>query len=145
MPISKHIEEIISKHNRIANLQVVFVDIEKYSKRRTLTQIGVIDRFTENLKESLKEVSKEYIEYIQANNVNFQTDVISLPTGDGAAIVFSFDGLHDIHLFFAKTLLKTIYLANQATACDKFTEQGWCNCHSNLYVRIGMSEGKGII
>lgn len=142
---SKHLERIMAKHNRVANLQVVFADVEKYSQRRTLTQTEVIDRFTNCLGNALKSTAKEFVEYAQANDINFQTDIITLPTGDGAAIVFTFDGLHDIHLYFAKQLLKEIYEANGTTPCDKYNEQGWCNCHSNLGVRIGISEGRGIV
>ena len=40
---SQLLSEITTKHNRTAVLQVVFLDVEKYSQRRTLTQIGVID------------------------------------------------------------------------------------------------------
>ncbi len=142
---SAHLDKIMSHHNRTANLQVVFVDIEKYSKRRTLTQIGVIDSFTKCLSESLNDTSKHFIEYAQNNEINFQHDIIKLPTGDGAAIIFSFDGLHDIHLHFATTLLKSIHNHNTENECEKFLNNGWCNCHSNFNVRIGISEGKGVI
>jgi hypothetical protein len=143
--ISPHLDRIISTHNRSANLQVVFVDIEKYSKRRSLTQIGVIDSFTNAVKESLKETSKEFVDYTQKNNINFQTDIIQIPTGDGAAIVFSFEGLPDIHLHFATKLLQNIHDHNIEYSCSKFNEHGWCNCHENYHVRIGVSEDRGII
>jgi hypothetical protein len=142
---SNHLEQIMTKHNRIANIQVVFVDIEKYSKRRTLTQIEVIDRFTSSLNSALINTSRKYIQYAQINGINFTEDVIVLPTGDGAAVVFSFDGLHDIHLHFAKCLLESIHAENISTPCEKYNDHGWCNCHSNFGVRIGISEGKGII
>ena len=32
---SPHLQDIMDRHNQIANTQVVFVDIEAYSKRRT--------------------------------------------------------------------------------------------------------------
>jgi hypothetical protein len=142
---SKYLEQILAKNNRVANLQVVFVDVEKYSKRRTLTQTEVIDRFTSCLNAALTATSKEYIEYAQNNDINFQTDIVGLPTGDGAAIIFPFGGLHDIHLFFAKRLLLEIHEANSRTPCPKYNEHGWCNCHPNLDVRVGISEGKGIV
>ena len=142
---SQHLEKIIGKHNRTANLQVVFVDIEKYSRRRSLMQIEVIDRFTGILKNALIETSKQYLDYAQNNNSNFQTDVIAIPTGDGAAFVFSFDGLADIHLSFAKKLLSLIHQANTTNECERFETQGWCNCHPNFFLRVGISEGKGII
>ena len=135
----------MERHNQIANLQVVFSDVEKYSKRRTLTQISVIDALTRCMKEALAAVSKKYIHYAQSNNLNFQTDIISLPTGDGAATIFSFDGLHDIHLSFALSLLESAQRSRQAEPCQKFQEEGWCNCHPYFNLRIGVSEGKGIV
>jgi len=90
-------------------------------------------------------MSKEYVEFAQRNNINFQEDIIRLPTGDGAAIVFPFDGLPEIHLFFAKQLLRDIYEANSNSPCPKYNEHGWCNCHANFGIRVGISEGKGII
>jgi hypothetical protein len=132
-------------HNRIANMQVVFVDVEKYSRRRTLTQIQVIDALTECFKKALAAVSQSYIGYAQANSLNFQTDIIKLPTGDGAAIIFTFDGLHDVHLSFAKQLLQAVYQFNGQHPCEKFALEGWCNCHANFNICIGLSEGKGIV
>lgn len=142
---SPHLSQIMDKHNRIANLQVVFADVENYSKRRTLTQIAVIDALTTSMKQALASVSKKYIEYTQANNLNFQTDIISLPTGDGAATVFSFDGLHDVHLSFALSLLESAHRPFEKDPCPKFTEEGWCNCHPYFNLCIGISEGKGVV
>jgi class 3 adenylate cyclase len=143
--MSKHLERIMTNQNRVSNLQVVFADIEKYSKRRTITQTEVIDRFTTCLGNAITATSQEYIKYTQTNDINLQKDIIRLPTGDGAAIVFSFDGLHNIHLFFAMHLLKEIHDLNEKTPCPKYDDQGWCNCHANLGVRIGVSEGRGVI
>jgi hypothetical protein len=145
MRASKHVASIIEQHNRTANLQVVFTDIESYSKRRTLNQIAVIDGFTTSLKQALNEVAKKFVDYAQSNNLNFKTDIITLPTGDGAAVIFSFDGLDDVHLCLARELLKAIYEMRSKAACAVFSEQGWCNCHAHFNVRIGISEGKGII
>jgi class 3 adenylate cyclase len=135
----------MDKHNRVSNLQVAFVDIEKYSRRRSLTQIEVIDAFTTCFRNALNETAKHYIEYAQNNDVNFRDDIIALPTGDGAAVIFSFDGLHDPHLYFAKMLLCESYKLRQGISCEKFSQEGWCNCHSYFNLRIGLSEGKGII
>src|SRR5688572_8995222 len=135
----------MKKHDRVANLQVVFVDVEKYSKRRTSVQISLIDEFTACLRNALTEVSQRYIEFIQKNDLNLQNDMITLPTGDGAAIVFSFEGLHDIHLAFVKALLKRVHEHNNKNACNEFLENGWCNCHANFNLRVGISDGKGLI
>jgi class 3 adenylate cyclase len=142
---SDHLDKIVHKHNRVANLQVAFADIEKYSRRRSLTQIEVIDAFTDCFRNALNETARHYIEYTQNNDVNFQSDVITLPTGDGSAVVFSFDGLHDIHLYFAKMLLKEAHRVRQENPCGRFLQQGWCNCHAGFNLRLGLAEGKGII
>jgi hypothetical protein len=145
MSQSQHLTDIMERHQRTCNMQVVFVDIEKYSQRRTVSQIEVVDAFTDCLGKALHDISKEYLEYTQANGLNFQKDIIRLPTGDGVAVVFSFDGLHDIHLKFAKALLRHTHELKAANSCDKFQAQGWCNCHPTFNVKIGISEGKGII
>src|SRR6266446_2885245 len=126
---SKHLAEIIQQHNRAANVQVVFVDIEKYSNRRTLNQIAVIDAFTQSLNDALHSTAKEFVDYAQKNGLNFKTDVITIPTGDGAAVVFTFEGLPEVHLFFARSLLRSSHEARTPAGCTQFTEKGWCNCH----------------
>jgi class 3 adenylate cyclase len=135
----------MDKQKRIAPLQVVFFDVEKYSRRRTASQIDVVDAMTEGLNSALTAISKKYIRYAQDNALNFNTDIIKLPTGDGAAVVFSFDGLHDIHLEFAKSLLDAAHQVNSDNPCEKFVNEGWCNCHPNFNLTVGISEGKGII
>jgi len=142
---SNHLEKIVTNYNRFANLQVVFVDIEKYSKRSTPAQTKVIDSFTQTLRQTLFAVAKREVGYSQNNGVNFQSDIITLPTGDGAAIIFSFEGLPDIHLFFATEFLKEIYESNSKTPCAEFDKEGWCNCHTNFGLRIGISEGRGVV
>jgi hypothetical protein len=142
---SKHLENVINKKKGVSNLQVVFVDIEKYSNRRTAIQSEVIGQFAECLRQAHREVSQQYVDYAAENNLNLLNDVIILPTGDGAAIVFSFDGLHDIHLNYAKALLKSVYQHNQKNICPIFAAQGWCMGHSNFNLRVGISEGKGLI
>jgi Adenylate and Guanylate cyclase catalytic domain len=145
MSKSNHLASIIEKQNRISTMLVVFVDVEKYSRRRTVNQISVVDALTTCLKTALAEVSKKYITYAQANDLNFETDIIKLPTGDGAAIIFPFEGLHNIHLEFSRLLLQTVKKFNDINVCEKFNANGWCNCHSNFNLTIGVSEGKGII
>lgn len=39
---SSFLASIIEKQNRISTLQVAFIDVEKYSKRRTANQILVV-------------------------------------------------------------------------------------------------------
>jgi hypothetical protein len=143
---SHYLQSIIEKNNQLANLQVVFVDIEKYSQRRTSNQVSIINSFTECLNKTLKEIAQQSIEYIQQNNYNFKNDIIIIPTGDGAAVNFLFDGLHNLHIRFADLFLLNIYNHNNTSpTCEKFDNNGWCNCHNKMNIRIGVTEGKGII
>jgi class 3 adenylate cyclase len=142
---SDHLTNIMVMQNRIANLQVVFLDIEKYSQRRSKTQIAVIDSLTECIRDALTESAKQYLQHCQTSDINFQKDTIILPTGDGAAVVFTFDGLHDTHLTFAMLLLAEAYKRNSVNPCELFIEQGWCHCHPNFNLRVGINEGKGIV
>lgn len=142
---SEYLDEIFQKQNRVTNSAVVFVDVSSYSKRRTKTQTEVIDAFMACLQNALMEVGKKYLAFAQANNLNFSTDIIKIPTGDGAAIVFPFEGVHDIHLSFAKALLQTVHNHNSKLKCERFSEDGWCNCHSNFLLTIGISEGKTVL
>jgi hypothetical protein len=139
------LNKILKSQNRTTTLKVVFVDVQSYSKRRSQMQAEVIDGLMTCLRAALDNTSRNYVRYAQENDLNFQKDVIALPSGDGAAVAFPFEGLHDIHLFFAKELLRAVHAHNQANPCDKFTEQGWCHCHSNFNLCMGISDGKGII
>jgi len=143
--MSKHLQEIIDNYNQISNCQVVFLDIEKYSKRRTSNQVSIINAFTTILNQAINEIAKQYIENVQKNDFNFSKDLIKLPTGDGAAIVFTFDGMNDVHFEFAKLFMKYLHDFNSKSKCEKFENNHWCNCHDNFSVRISLSEGKGII
>lgn len=142
---SRHLESLIGGDHGSGNMQVVFVDIEKYSKRKSTIQRGVVENFMDLSRQALVETSQDYISYIEKHSLNFTNDVIKIPTGDGLAVVFTFEGLQKIHLDFAEKLLSAIYELNQSDPCEKFEEQGWCNCHTNFKVRIGVHEGKGIV
>jgi class 3 adenylate cyclase len=142
---SRHLDNIIERENRIANLQVAFVDIEKYSQRRTQNQAAVVEALTRALRTALDEVSRAYVTYAQQADVNLDTDIIRLPTGDGAAVVFPFGGMVDIHLRFARELLRAVEEHNAATPCERFDADGWCNCHDNFRLRVGLAEGRGVV
>lgn len=146
MGTSRHLDDVIANRNRVAGLQVVFLDTEKYSRRTTIIQAAVIDAFTSCLSKALDDTAKEHIAYVQANNINFRNDIIiTLPTGDGAAVIFSFDGLHQAHLSFTRHFFRRLHEHNSASPCDKFSKTAWCNCHSNVRVRAGVADGRGIV
>lgn len=108
-------------------------------------QADVIDAFMACLRDALQRTSQQYVAYAQDNDLNFQKDVIALPSGDGAAVALPFEGLHNVHLFLAKELLRTVHEHNKKHSCEKFSEQGWCHCHPAFNLCIGISDGKGII
>lgn len=144
--MSTHLQSIIDKNNQLTSIQVTFIDIEKYSQRRTSNQVSIINEFTNCLTLTLNEIGKDFLVFAQKNNYNFKSDIIIIPTGDGAAINFTFDGLHNIHIKFAEAFLKNQNIHNNKTEfCEKFDLNGWCNCHNKFNVRIGLAEGKAII
>lgn len=145
MKDSTHLKGIYDTKKGALNLQIVFSDIVDYSKRKSTIQKKVIDNFTELNQSALENLSKNYIKYAQENEINISNDIIKIPTGDGLALIFLFEGLHTIHLDFAGLLLEKVHEHNISNNCERFIEQGWCNCHDNFDLRIGLSEGKGII
>lgn len=110
MPVnSRHLKEIVERHNRTCNALVAFVDVESYSKRRTLNQIEVIDAMTSDLQAAIDSVAKKYLTYCQNNDLNFKSDVIKIPTGDGAAVVLSLSS----RSFEAKTAIGHCFRPSQ--------------------------------
>lgn len=142
---SKHLTDLLAKRSGSVDAQVVFIDIISYSRRKTTVQKRVIDRLQSDIKFAITEVGKKYLEYIQSNNINFSTDVIVLPTGDGAAIAFTFGGVQSLPLDFALILLKRIYDEQSSKSCKNFDDNGWCNCHDHYTLRIAINEGKAIL
>lgn len=145
MPSSRHLANIVNNNYGSASLQVVFSDIEKYSLRKSTTQREVVDKFTELASSARRRVSELYVEYAQSHDLNFSNDIINIPTGDGLAVVFSFDGLERIHLDFAENILEMVHDHNVTNDCAKFVDNGWCNCHDSMRVRVGIASGKGIV
>ena len=145
MKDSNHLKDICETKKGSINLQVVFSDIVAYSQRKSTFQKKVIKNFTKLNQDTLNNLSKNYFDYAQENNVIINNDIIKIPTGDGLAVIFSFQGLQSIHLDFAIMLLEEVHKHNIENDCEFFKENGWCNCHDNFNLRIGLSEGKGII
>lgn len=149
MPIrSELLERAIANNNGIVNLQVVFVDIEKYSARSAVTQAGVIEVFTGCLRDALRQltsISGELANHVGKNaGLSLEADVVKLPTGDGALVAFPYDAVADLHLGFAKRLLEEV--DRKRVPCGDFQADGWCNCHpSNFGLRVGISSGVSIV
>ena len=144
MSESKYLQKQYTDNNRLVQAQVVFFDICSYSKRRSANQTQIVDAFMACLKKSLVSLSAKFVEFAQANEFNFSTDIITLPTGDGAAVVLPFDGLPDAHLQLACEFLKDSS-SRKKEKCERFGKDGWCNCHDYFDVTIGIAEGRGIL
>jgi hypoxanthine phosphoribosyltransferase len=145
MKDSNHLKDICETKRGSINLQVVFSDTVAYSQRKSTVQKKVIENFTKLNQDTLNNLSINYSDYAQENSVSIYNDIIKIPTGDGLAVIFPFQGLQSIHLDFAIMLLEEVHKHNIENDCKFFKENGWCNCHDNFNLRIGLSEGKGII
>jgi hypothetical protein len=58
-PKSDHLNRILLEQYGSATLQVVFLDVVGYSKRKSTTQRRVIEHFTNLLRSSLTEISQK--------------------------------------------------------------------------------------
>jgi formylglycine-generating enzyme required for sulfatase activity/class 3 adenylate cyclase len=126
-------------------MQVVFVDIVAYSRRKSHAQVKVINAFRDCFEAALATTEQQFRDFWQSSHLALRENVILLPIGDGAAVAFPFAELHDAHLVFATSLLKAIRARSLAADCTRFGRQGWCDCHDAMKVRIGVSEGKLIV
>ena len=143
--MSSYLDNIIDKHHGSTAVSVVFLDVVKYSMRKSVVQQKVVREFSEIIGRSMQDVSAKHVSESQKQSLNLLTDVIKIPTGDGAAIVFPFSGLQSIHLDFALRFLCNSVGSRKDITCDIFEKQGWCNCHTFFDVRIGVSDGKAIV
>ncbi|MCR9140443.1 MAG: hypothetical protein NXI27_31115 [Alphaproteobacteria bacterium] len=143
--MSAFLDNIINNKNQTIEAKIVFVDVVSYSKRRSQAQAMVINDLIDCLTVARQETAKHYLDYCEKNSVSFLEDVIFLPTGDGAAVCFPFEGLHDVHLFFAKELHKEVVSRRIQKPCEKYEENNWCNCHSNFSLTVGVAQGKCIM
>src|SRR5579862_2059861 len=118
--MSNHLDDIIAKQHGATNVLVVFLDVIKYSLRKSVMQQRIINAFNDTLQQACDDISKKYALEAQKRTINFATDIIKIPTGDGAAIVFPFEGLQDIHLHFAISFLKFVVSSRQNVECPIF-------------------------
>ena len=70
--------------------------------------IGAVVNINGHRDHSIIEYGKEILHNLRHRGAAGADNV----TGDGAGIVFTFDGLNDVHLFFARTLLRLIHEMN---------------------------------
>jgi hypothetical protein len=144
---SRTLDNIILNKSGLTNLQVVSVDIVKFSLRRTRTESAILQNFTSIIKRVLKTFSMQYNDFSLNNGINLSTDLIKIPTGDGFILAMPLEGLPKAHLDFSIELLKQIHEYNKNNPCPIYDEKGWCNCksHSKFDVRIGIDEGQALV
>lgn len=136
-------ESLVQGDKPQVHSQVVFLDIEKYSKRKSSAQLNCVNKFTKILKKTIQNISEEIKNF--STDFSIEKDLIKLPTGDGVAIVFAFSVPYDTHFKFSKIFLDELSKSNFKHNCEKFNKNNWCNCHSNFYVRIAINEGISIL
>jgi formylglycine-generating enzyme required for sulfatase activity/class 3 adenylate cyclase len=142
---SPYLEKKMVEARGYCDMQVVFVDIVSYSRRRSYKQVDVIHAFMKSVVDALNHTASQYVRYTQSADVQIRRDVVVLSSGDGAAIGFPFDAVRDMHLFFACELLRIVDKQNKELSCHTFQERGWCDCHDGFLLRCGISEGKVIL
>lgn len=144
MVTSPYLEKKTVEANGLCNMQIVFVDIVKYSKRKPYRQFEIINAFMQAIEDALDHTASQYVRYTRNADVQIRRDIVLLPLGDGGAIGFPFD-VRDMHLTFACELLRIVDKRNKEITCGKFQQQRWCDCHGGFYLRCGISEGMVIL
>jgi class 3 adenylate cyclase len=130
------IEEIYKLRGAFADFMVVFVDVKSYSGHTARTQQEIVGKLTSCLNRALIKTTKQFTSYQrQHREIDFHKGIVKIPTGDGAAIAFSYTGHPYIHLIFALSLLEAIEKSNGKTTSDV----------NQFHVRIGIAHDKGII
>lgn len=141
---SRHLDAILDDRGGKSDVQVVFADIEKYSKRTSAVQREIVDAFTEIIRGARTSIARTHRNDLKKNGIDLTKDLLLIPTGDGVAAIFSFAGLVQIHLDFAEALMKLVTDHNAKEKCSVFSRKGWCDCHNIFNINIGIGQGPGV-
>lgn len=138
--------EKMKRDDSVCRMQVVFADISAYSRRKSYAQVGTILAFTECFKRAMEATAKSYSTPLATLNAHLRPNTVVLPTGDGVAVGFPFDSLLGLSMDFVDELVTAIDGHNkQQGRCTEFYENGFCDCHTLMHLRIGMSEGATVL
>jgi len=138
--VSAHLDRIIAREG-IVNTQVVFVDVEKCSKRKTAVRGAVVKAFNELVATCLDEVLGYYAKQFGDESAT-AADVVKSQGGDSIALMFTFSAVHDAHFRFAKTFIERLHAKYKSKRCEIFDAQRYCNCCPDLFfVRVGLDDG----
>jgi class 3 adenylate cyclase len=135
--------DLIIADEEPVQMQVVFLDIEKYSQRKPNKQRPLLKTFMRIASETMAELAAAYPEGTERQE--FMDSVVKVMTGDGALRAFTASSVCDDYFAFAKSFIRRLHQHNTADGkvCPIFEQKRYCDCHDMFYVRIGMSEGPG--
>jgi hypothetical protein len=142
---SPHLDHLIATHASSAPLQVVFIDIVGYAKRKRAMQFSVISEFTKLVNASLESLGRKHEEYATARGVDFHRDVVRVATAFGLAVVFTFDDVPSVASDFTGLMVQAAAQHNRQVHCRTFNKQQWCNCHPAFQVNVHLREGHGVV
>jgi formylglycine-generating enzyme required for sulfatase activity/class 3 adenylate cyclase len=127
-------------------MQIVFADIAAYSRRRSYAQVGTILALTECFGRAIEATASSYSAQMAPMHAHLQHDVVVLPTGDGIAVAFPFDNLPGLSMDFVDNLIAEVDAHNtEQDDCAEFYGNGYCDCHTLLQLRTGVSEGATVL
>jgi sulfatase modifying factor 1 len=143
---SVFLAEKMRRDNNVCSMQIVFADISAYSRRKSYSQVRTILALTECFKRAVETTASAYSARLAPLQVHLQNDTVVLPTGDGVAVAFPFDGFPGLSLDFVDSLVTAVDAHNKHQGhCTAFYENGFCDCHTLLQLRIGVSEGATVL
>ncbi len=134
------------RDDSVCRMQIVFADISAYSRRKSYSQVRTILALTKCFEQAVEATARSYSAQMAEIHAHLQHDVVVLPTGDGVAVAFPFDGLPGLSMDFVDDLVTSVNTHNkQQDECAEFYKNGFCDCHTLLHLRIGVSEGATVL
>jgi sulfatase modifying factor 1 len=142
---SRYLADKLQKGENVCNMQIVFANIFGYSERRVYSQVSTILALTDRLKRALGTTAADYADEMSRIDAHLQRDIVVLPTGDGLAAAFPFE-LPGISMAFVDQLVPAIDVHNTTVGpCSIFEQNGFCDCHNMLLLRVAVSEGPTVL
>lgn len=143
---SRYLAAKITADNGICGMHIVGADIFAYSLRKTYAQAKVIAAFTACFRSAIVATDRAYTQAMARVDAHLQRDALAMPTGDGVVLALPFDGLPGLGIDFVDALVEAVHTHNGAEApCADFAENGYCDCHARLHLRIGISDGQAVL
>ncbi len=147
---SSILEKVVSVADPFCFMQLVSLDVVSYSKRKSSSQVRIIQCFVEDVEGALADLHLDLHKY-DIRKQDIDRDVIKIFLGDGVVVGFPFNNCLDMHLRFVKNFFKKMKkrtgkemkktTGNVAYRCN-FEQDRWCNCHDCYSIRCGVSEGR---